>query len=67
MKEITIGAEQRIMNDKLYEWLRKEFYRSNHAKYRHLFEEWVRNITTPQIEGFNKQMYNKENNVLGLW
>ena len=39
----------------------------NHAKYRHLFEEWVRNITTSQIEGFNKQMYNKENNVLGLW
>lgn len=52
------------MNNKLYEWLRKEFYRSNHAKYRHLFEEWVRNITTSQIEGFNKQMYNKKNNIL---
>ena len=26
----------------------------------------VRNITPSQIEGFSKQMYNKENNVLGL-
>lgn len=65
MKEITIGAEQRIMNDKVYEWLRKEFYRSNHAKYRHLFEEWVRNIAPSQMEGFKKQMFNKENKVLG--
>lgn len=54
------------MNNKLYEWLRKEFYYSNHAKYRHLFEEWVKNITSSQIDGFSKQMYNKENNVLGL-
>ena len=48
------------MNNKLYEWLRKEFYYSNHAKYRHLFEEWVRNITPSQIEGFNKQCITKK-------
>lgn len=54
------------MNDKLYEWLRREFYFSNHNKYKYLFEEWVRNITPSQIEGFSKQMYNKENNVLDL-
>ena len=51
------------MNDKLYEWLRKEFYYSNHPKYRHLFEEWVRNITQSQIDGFRRQMINKENNI----
>lgn len=53
------------MTPKLYEWLRKEFYYSNHAKYRQLFEVWVANITQSQIDGFNKQMYNQENNVLG--
>lgn len=52
------------MTDKLYEWLRKEFYKSNHPKYRHLFKEWIDNITQSQIDGFNKQMYNQENNVL---
>ena len=26
------------MTTKLYEWLRLEFYKSNHAKYKHLFE-----------------------------
>lgn len=53
------------MNTKLYEWLRNEFYKSNHSKYRHLFEEWVSNITQSQIEGFSKQMYIKENHILG--
>lgn len=55
------------MTTKLYEWLRQEFYRSNHAKYKHLFEVWVSNITQAQIDGFAKQMYNKENNVLGIY
>lgn len=54
------------MNTKLKEWLRQEFYKSNHFKYRHLFEEWAINITKSQIEGFSKQMYNKENNILGI-
>lgn len=54
------------MTPKLYEWLRKEFYRSNHNKYLHLFEVWVENITQAQIDGFAKQMYNQENNVLGF-
>lgn len=54
------------MTDKLYEWLRREFYSSNYNKYRHLFEEWVKkNITQSQIDGFEKQMFNKENHVLG--
>lgn len=53
------------MTDKLYEWLRREFYSSNHSKYRHLFEEWVKNVTQSQIDGFEKQMFNKENHVLG--
>lgn len=50
----------------LYEWLRIEFYRSNHPKYRHLFETWIENITQDQIDGFSKQKYNKENNILGI-
>lgn len=53
------------MTPKLYEWLRKEFYYSNHNKYRHL-EVWLVNITQAQIDGFTKQMYNQENNVLGV-
>ena len=52
------------MIPKLYEWLRREFYSSNHAKYKHLFEIWVSNITQTQIDGFSKQMYNKENKIL---
>ena len=52
------------MIPKLYEWLRREFYSNNHAKYRHLFEIWVSNITQAQIDGFSKQMYNKENKIL---
>lgn len=51
------------MTTKLYEWLRNEFYRSNHPKYKHLFEVWISNITKSQIDSFNKQMYNKENNI----
>ena len=45
------------MTTKLYEWLRNEFYRSNHSKYKHLFEVWISNITKSQIDSFNKQMY----------
>lgn len=52
------------MIPKLYEWLRREFYSNNHAKYKHLFEIWVSNITQAQIDGFSKQMYNKENKIL---
>lgn len=52
------------MTTKLYEWLRLEFYKSNHNKYKYLFEIWVSNITQAQIDGFSKQMYNKENKIL---
>lgn len=53
------------MTRKLYNWLQREFYLCNHSKYRYLFKTWVDNITQNQIDGFNKQMYNKENKVLG--
>ena len=52
------------MTTKLYEWLRSEFYKSTHVKYKHLFETWVSNITQAQIDGFSKQMDNKENKIL---
>lgn len=54
------------MTPKLLEWLRREFCISNHNKYRHLFGLWVANITLDQVAGFEKQMYNQENNVLGI-
>ena len=37
------------MSEELYEKLKDEFYKSNHAKYRKYFEEWVSNITIEQI------------------
>lgn len=52
------------MTQKLYNWLEKEFYQCNHPKYKHLFKEWVLNITESQVFGFERQMFNKENKVL---
>jgi hypothetical protein len=43
------------MTKELYEWLRYRWNKDNHAKYRHLFEVWVQNITEGQIEGYSKQ------------
>ena len=54
------------MTRKLYNWLQRDFYHCNHSKYHHLFETWISNITQDQIDGFNKQMYNKENHVLWI-
>ena len=53
------------MTTKLKEWLREQWRLSNHAKYQHYFEEWIDNILPHQIKGFEKQMYNLENHVLG--
>ena len=54
------------MTTKLKEWLRHQWRISNLSKYQHYFEIWVDNLTDDQIKGFEKQMYNIENNVLGL-
>lgn len=48
-----------MISKELYNWLQREFYLCNHSKYRHLFKEWISNITKDQISGFNKQMCNK--------
>ena len=45
MSDTPISA----MSEELYEKLKDEFYKSNHAKYRKYFEEWASNITTEQI------------------
>jgi hypothetical protein len=37
------------------EWLRLEFYKCNHAKYRKYADEWLNNLTDAQIEGFENQ------------
>lgn len=53
-----------MITPKLIEWLRREFYKSNHPKYVHYFEEWITNITPSQAMGFEKQMFNQENGIL---
>lgn len=50
---------------KLHDWMQYEWKISTHPKYRHLFEEWWKNITPSQIYYFSKQMYNLEHCVLG--
>lgn len=52
------------MSEELYKWLQEEFRRSNVPKYRHFFSDWVSNLVQSQIDGFNKQMYHKKNNIL---
>lgn len=52
-------------NKELKDWMEYEWRYSTHPKYRHLFEEWWKNITTSQIEGFKKQMYNLKHGLVG--
>lgn len=51
------------MTEVVYEYLRKRFYQSNHAKYRKYFEEWVINLTESQIYYFKIEMENILNNA----
>lgn len=51
------------MTRELYNWLQRDFYLCNHSN---LFDMWIGNITQDQIDGFSKQMYNKENHVLWI-
>lgn len=51
------------MTEVIYEYLRKRFYKSNHAKYRKYFEEWVINLTESQIYYFKIEMENILNNA----
>lgn len=45
------------MEEELYNWLEREFYRSNHTKYhKYILKEWIANILPHQIEGFRNQM-----------
>jgi hypothetical protein len=48
----------------LENWLRDRFYKDNHNKYRHYFDEWYSNLLQSQLDGFAKQMYNDLNNIL---
>lgn len=40
----------------LKEYIEKDFYRSNIAKYRKYFEEWYENLTEIQLEFWAKRM-----------
>jgi hypothetical protein len=42
------------MNDKLYQYLKKEFEFNNLKKYLKYFDEWVNNLTLNQIEYYKK-------------
>jgi len=47
----------------LYNWLELQWRKGNHSKYQHYFKKWVTNLTTHQLEGFNKQrLMNYETN-----
>ena len=46
------------MGSNLYEYLRAEWHTNNLPKYFHYFDEWVKNLTTDQINGFTKHMDN---------
>jgi hypothetical protein len=44
------------MSDNLKHYLQITWIKSNHRKYHHLFDEWVKNITPNQIRYFTKDM-----------
>lgn len=44
------------MEEDILNWLEIQFYRDNHKKYHKYFQEWVKNITLNQIDGFREQM-----------
>lgn len=37
------------MERELYNWLEREFYKSNHTKYHRYFKEWITNICPTQV------------------
>lgn len=43
------------MSLELYNYLKERFYKNNHSKYRHYFEEWVSNITEDQLFYFKQE------------
>jgi hypothetical protein len=45
-------------------WLENKFYKDNHKKYHKYCKEWLDNLLPYQLKGFEKQMYNDENNIL---
>lgn len=49
------------MTEELYNWLKYRWQKDNHAKYNHLFYEWVKKISNSQVEGFSKQ--EKQRNI----
>ena len=46
-------------------WLQKHWRYDNHSKYQQYFDMWYSNLTDGQIKGFEHQMFNEENNILG--
>ena len=46
------------MDNVLYEHLKNQFFRNNHAKYRKYFEEWFSNLTKEQLYYFEIERIN---------
>ena len=54
-KENELNNKNKMNKEITLEWLRLEFYKCNHAKYRKYADEWLNNLTDAQIEGFENQ------------
>lgn len=54
-KENELNNKKYMNKGITLEWLRLEFYKCNHAKYRKYADEWLNNLTDAQIEGFERQ------------
>lgn len=54
-KENELNNKNKMNKEITLEWLRLEFNKCNHAKYRKYDDEWLNNLTDAQIEGFERQ------------
>lgn len=54
-KENELNNKNKMNKGITLEWLRSEFNKCNHAKYRKYADEWLNNLTDAQIEGFERQ------------
>ena len=55
---VKVGNQSESRKDyllrKLHPYLKDRFYKDNHPKYHHYFEEWVTGLTKIQLYYFNK-------------
>lgn len=54
------------MNEHLYQYLERTFYRDNIKKYHKYFTIWIANLTTNQLIGFQHMMEVDEADLLKI-